>query len=777
MLLGLAVIPWLFAAGAFINTSDPCEGSRVIDDPDEYLNYAKKCGICKKFDHDKNLQRALVIPGDNVLAKFDDCVARNEFHEQLQDHSGRIFCQGRTIHLMADAMNHNDSKTFVDRATTMDGRRFDSRLDDFIRKSLKSEFTVKNFLEHINKNSDMHDAGTELQIYHNTRFPNTPEFIARIRPKARLLRAWAKIVHHYWNNLDRTMIQKYNNHLIPGPGSDPDEDPSNGTYSTTLIRLEHPFVIAGGRFREQYYWDSFFIMEGLLAAKMSYLARTTLLNFMDQIKAYGFILNGGRKYYANRSQPPLFIPASLLMLYAYVEKTQDFQILHEALPLAERELRWWYKNRSVEVSHGGKTYRVFQYNVAATGPRPESYAEDWRSVWCYSDSAPNNTTQKAKYSELASGAESGWDYTARWMKDPFDQKQYPVSRQMNHLRIRNLIPVDLNSILYRCYKLMALMYKEAHNNESPFATDYSERHERWAGRLHEAIMKLHWDPENLAFFDFVLNNDTSQTPRQGGIQRFWSGASLVPYWAEIWPEELRCEVEPDEQKRKEKKKKMMVAFSGVRDLLQRYPGPLPATLVETGQQWDFPNAWPPLQYFAIKALQNINETCVDGTTTRDFHATHRPYEQLGKGRLPHRVLHTPNINYKTSPSWRDVLLKTVVMRYMNAAYCTWYKEGQLPEDRVEILVRDNAVYDKSLHTHPGNMFEKLNATSPIEAGGGGEYDVQTGASSCLFGWTNGVAIWIADKFGAILDDPDCRSPESQASGTNQGANEPVVFQA
>lgn len=119
--------------------------------------------------------------------------------------------------------------------------------------------------------------------------------------------------------------------LLPGPGSPPAQRTKPSDYSlefkeqcaTSIIRLEHPFVIAGGRFREQYYWDSFFVMEGLLAANMTYLARTTLLNFMDEIRSYGFIPNGGRyelfmgrvgscsppnrKYYLNRSQPPLFI--------------------------------------------------------------------------------------------------------------------------------------------------------------------------------------------------------------------------------------------------------------------------------------------------------------------------------------------------------------------------------------------------------------------------------------------------------------------------------------
>lgn len=103
-------------------------------------------------------------------------------------------------------------------------------------------------------------------------------------------------MHHYWNLLDRQMNQTFGDYLIPGPGSIKDSNTPEA-YTTSAIRLEHPFVIAGGRFREQYYWDSFFVIEGLLAANMSYLARTTVLNFMDQIKAYGFIPNGARYVY------------------------------------------------------------------------------------------------------------------------------------------------------------------------------------------------------------------------------------------------------------------------------------------------------------------------------------------------------------------------------------------------------------------------------------------------------------------------------------------------
>lgn len=74
--------------------------------------------------------------------------------------------------------------------------------------------------------------------------------------------------------------------------------------------LNHTFVVPGGRFREIYYWDSFFVELGLLSSQLFSVVESTLQNFMDELEQFGFIPNGGRIYYLNRSQPPFFIPVS-----------------------------------------------------------------------------------------------------------------------------------------------------------------------------------------------------------------------------------------------------------------------------------------------------------------------------------------------------------------------------------------------------------------------------------------------------------------------------------
>ena len=132
------------------------------------------------------------------------------------------------------------------------------------------------------------------------------------------------------------------------------------------------------------------------------MVNSTLQNFMDELEQFGFIPNGGRIYYLNRSQPPLF----LHMLDKYVKATNDTSILKRALPLAELELKWWATKRTVNVtsSYTSRTHNMAHYAVVNSAPRPESYFVDYETA-----TGANLTEQQRSdlYAELASGAESG----------------------------------------------------------------------------------------------------------------------------------------------------------------------------------------------------------------------------------------------------------------------------------------------------------------------------------------------------------------------------------
>ena len=77
---------------------------------------------------------------------------------------------------------------------------------------------------------------------------------------------------------------------------------------SSLLALPHPYVVPGGRFREVYYWDSYFTMLGLRESGRDDLIRSMADNFAYELSTYGLIPNGNRSYYLSRSQPPFSSP-------------------------------------------------------------------------------------------------------------------------------------------------------------------------------------------------------------------------------------------------------------------------------------------------------------------------------------------------------------------------------------------------------------------------------------------------------------------------------------
>lgn len=125
----------------------------------------------------------------------------------------------------------------------------------------------------------------------------------------------------------------------------------------------------GGRFREFYYWDTYWIIQGLLLSEMYDTTRGILENFLSMVEKYGFVPNGGRVYYVQRSQPPLLIP----MVHSYVTQTSNITFLRNNINLLEAEFQFWMTNRTVTVNKNGREYKLARYYAATQGPRPESY--------------------------------------------------------------------------------------------------------------------------------------------------------------------------------------------------------------------------------------------------------------------------------------------------------------------------------------------------------------------------------------------------------------------
>jgi alpha,alpha-trehalase len=164
----------------------------------------------------------------------------------------------------------------------------------------------------------------------------------------------------FLDNLNDTVIKEFTQAVIniwpdltrkyAGPGNCSD-------CVNSFIPVNRTFVVAGGRFREPYYWDSFWIVEGLLrtGGAFTQIARNTIENFLDFVETIGFVPNGARLYYLNRSQPPLLSQ----MVRTYVDYTNDTSILERAIPLLIKEHSFWQTNRTVQVTAAnGKNYTL-----------------------------------------------------------------------------------------------------------------------------------------------------------------------------------------------------------------------------------------------------------------------------------------------------------------------------------------------------------------------------------------------------------------------------------
>ena len=131
------------------------------------------------------------------------------------------------------------------------------------------------------------------------------------------------------------------------------------------------------------------------------------MNFAHLISQFGMIPNGGRCYYVNRSQPPLFIQ----MVKEYEKASGDKEFVKSIIDLMVEEFNYWQRHHLVEVkSQNGKTHRMVRYNCENDGPRPESYFEDYELAQMHTS---NDIDKNTLYWELKTGAETGWDYSSR----------------------------------------------------------------------------------------------------------------------------------------------------------------------------------------------------------------------------------------------------------------------------------------------------------------------------------------------------------------------------
>ncbi len=329
----------------------------------------------------------------------------------------------------------------------------------------------------------------------------------------------------------------------------------------TLIPLPFPYIVPGGRFREVYYWDSYFTMLGLQASGRVDIMQHMVDNFAYLLDEIGFIPNANRTYYLGRSQPPFFT----LMVNLLAEEKGGNTLLIYRRQL-EKEYAFWMQGeetldgiytqhrRVLRLPDGSIVNRFWDDNDT---PRPEAFIEDCELA----EKAGGDAA--LVYRHIRAAAESGWDFSSRWFKD---------GQQMTSIQTTHLVPVDLNCLLLYAEETLLKIYELV--QEDALAKLFRNK----IAQRKNAIQQYCYNHERGFYFDYDLieQKQSEQLTLAATYPLFFGVANKIQ------------------------------AESVAKILEEKFlqPGGLLTTLTAIGQQWDAPNGWAPLQWMAYKGLKD-----------------------------------------------------------------------------------------------------------------------------------------------------------------------------
>ncbi|MFC0266541.1 alpha,alpha-trehalase TreF [Kushneria aurantia] len=398
---------------------------------------------------------------------------------------------------------------------------------------------------------------------------------------------------------------------------------------SSRLPLPRPYIVPGGRFNEIYYWDSYFTMLGLRESGREDLMWDMVDNTAFLIGAYGHVPNGNRTYYLSRSQPPFF--CAMVGLLAELEDSSVFQ---RYLPQMETEYHYWMDGddglhpgeafrRCVRLSDGTLLNRHWD---DLNTPREEAFREDMETA------GKDGRDHIEIWRNIRAGAESGWDFSSRWLVDPHN---------LATIRTVDILPLDLNCLMHHMATTIASTHRHMGHREQ------AERWQQTADARLEAFHRIFWSEEEQRFGDYLWHED-----------RLTDSINAVV----VFP--LYFGIARDDQARH-------VASMIERKLLK--PGGLMTSNIDTVQQWDAPNGWAPLQWMAIMGLKRYgHHELADTIARRWIHTNVRRFE------VAHKLLEKYNVvdiddapdggEYPSQDGfgWTNGVLRALMARYPDA---------------------------------------------------------------------------------------------------------------
>lgn len=321
----------------------------------------------------------------------------------------------------------------------------------------------------------------------------------------------------------------------------------NTEGSGTLIGLPYSYTVpcADGMFQEMYYWDTYFTNQGLRRQGYEEFVKSNADNMLYLVEEYGYMPNGNRTYYLNRSQPPYL---SMIVRDVY-EIFRDEEWLRSAHATLKKEYDFWMTKRATPIGLNR------HYHHAS----PAELREFFEYVANRLNSCRDVSDEKEKLETAAhflAEGETGWDFTPRFGG-----------------RCADFAPIDLNCNLYLYEKNFAWFSEILGTGE---AASWRERAERRKALINQFC----WNDEKGLFCDYnFVSGKQSEVP---------SLASFAPMWAGLATD-----------KQAQALRENLVLFECDFGLATCQKGPR-----ENKYQWDYPNGWPPLFYLVIQGLNN-----------------------------------------------------------------------------------------------------------------------------------------------------------------------------
>ncbi|XP_017044763.1 uncharacterized protein LOC108090540 [Drosophila ficusphila] len=454
-----------------------------------------------------------------------------------------VFCEGPLLDAVQRSNMFPDCKHFVDMSCifTPSQTMADFNMFSNCRKNDGSLRFLKMFVEkHFN------EPGSELEPWYPPDWKAQPSFLGKICDPE--IKKFGSDVNGIWKHLGRRVKEEVK------------ENPDH--YS--IIYVPNPFIVPSSECREYRYWDSFWIVRGLLQCGMHSTARGMIDNYLSLVKEYGFVPGCGRIYCSGRTNPPLLI----MMVKAYVEVTKDEGYGIASLPLLETEYQSFTSKHSIQVK--GRT--MYQYRDSSAGPRPEAYREDLQCV----AQLKGAMSRELVYTELKSAAESGTELSSRWIVSSEGSNQ----GSPKDTKTSAIVPVELNAIVFRSGKILAEFHRKAGNTKK--AEEYQDR----ACLLVKAIRDCLWNEQAGIWLDYDVVNRKSRN--------YFCCTNFAPLWARAFP-----------LVDTEKVSKGVMQYIKTNDLDKQYGG-VPYTMnKESGQKWDYPNVFPPMVFLVVEGLENL----------------------------------------------------------------------------------------------------------------------------------------------------------------------------